>query len=788
MAELGNIQEKMHKLIKGYIEALNPTVTITIETITINEEDAENDIVLPDRCIELGITDDSFLRGQEELDKLNNKLNEEALASSSIESGGDLKEITLSYNDNERNTSFANFEELRYLNYLKVKEDEYLLFYLTFIGFEDDIKDISLENPHFSFLKYVMDCLFKIEKKIDVELELKKILEQNIDDSISTIGREFINNLINGVCNEGKNEKYNLHDEFNFISTLNYEGHSISAKLLLIDEKIIEQNVNFAIKFNDLIAYKEHRKIRKLLEMTDDSIYLIGDNKHIYGLGNLRNLHGLQEGYNRKALLIDFMSRFEYKIKAIKIIHDITVGDTGKDEIVKWFYEEKNLLSVKYGKMELIENTLSETRLKDALQRTFNPYFIKEGSVNGEIERDKKISNIIDVVKCAYNQKHGTTLVITTPDIAKAEVQRLQKQSIKIDLIDIKRGSYFKQVVEKITSIDGALYMDIDGFFHAIGVILDGYAEAEEGDSSRGARYNSAIRYKNGKAINGNCIIIVISEDGMIDIIPDSIQEEKKVNELANQIKSLYDDKKFQEALNLVETLKALNPRRPETFVSKARILMQMDDAPEDPMEALNYAIQLRENYANAYNLRGILFKKLKEPEKAVYDFEKAIKIKPSFIIYHNLGRTLMTLGQVQEAINAFSKAIELNEPNSVRGYIERANAYIEIERFEKALEDVNVLIKIKENNPDLLRVQGDLYRLLYEDEKAIGSYTKSIDEYKKSIDSNNNIKIYEKIVDVCEEILDCTASEEMKKEFQQLLEDYNEKIDELKKNNENEN
>ncbi|WP_086523324.1 hypothetical protein [Bacillus sp. S1-R1J2-FB] len=223
MNKLENIEGKMERLIKDYIEALNPTIMPSIETIIITSKD-DNNIVIPDRCIELGITEDSFLWEEGELNKLNNKLNEEIVTDSKIESSGDLTQIRFSNNDDEGSTPFSTFEELRYLNYIKIKENKFLLFYLVFTGFEDDTKDICLNNPLFSFLKYVMDYLFAMCKKQD----LSEILDQNIDDSISSIGRDFINSLINHVCNEN----FSLYDEFNFISTLNYEGQSISAKLL----------------------------------------------------------------------------------------------------------------------------------------------------------------------------------------------------------------------------------------------------------------------------------------------------------------------------------------------------------------------------------------------------------------------------------------------------------------------------------------------------------------------------------------------------------------------------
>lgn len=770
--EARDIQIEAQKLIKSYIEALNPIVNVTVEVIKLYGDVGRKNVILPDRLIELGINNISFLWKKEELHNLNNKLNEATL----IESDGALKQIQLDSSDDKENDTFTNLEKLNYLNYLEIDEGKCLIFYLTFTGFEDDTKDMFLNIPHFSFFRYVMECLFKKCK----DLGVTKILEQNIDDSISSIGRDFINNLINHVCNEKGNENYNLYDELNVISTLNYEGQSISAKLLLIDEKIIEKYVSFVIKFDNVVAYKEHRKIRKLLEMTDESIYLIGDNKYIYGLGNLRDLYNLKMSSNNKVLLIDFLGKFEYKVKEVKIIHTNKDGKTKMDEIVNGSYNENNLLSVKHGKMELIENTFSEIRLKKSLQNVFYGY-LSEKENEDKKKIDNKITNIIEVVKCAYNQKHGTTLVITTPKIAKAEVKRLKDQSIKINVIDTKESSYFRQVIEKITNIDGALYMDIDGYIHAIGVILDGYAKSGEGDSARGARYNSALRYKNGDKIKGNCVIVVISEDGMIDIIPDS-EIEQQISERAKQVNTLYSEKEFEKALELVEELQGLNPRRPETFLTKARILRKIDGKLEDSLKAVNSAIQLREDFGEAYNLRGSIYLKLDRPEKAVYDLEKAIEIKPTAVRYSNLGDAFISLQNNEDAMNAFNNAIKL-EKQHVKGYLGKVIIYYKEGKYEKALEEIKLTIALMENEPPLYVFQGKIYEQLNKSKEAIDSYKKAFKEYKNKSNSpiNKTKSFYENFVLTCEKLLESESIEDEKIEYQEWIEKCNQKL--IKKN-----
>ena len=53
---------------------------------------------------------------------------------------------------------------------------------------------------------------------------------------------------------------------------------------------------------------------------------------------------------------------------------------------------------------------------------------------------------------------------------------------------------------------------------HAIGAILDGLA-TNHGDPTRGARFNSAMRYVAGS--QQNCMTVVVSQDGGVTYMPD---------------------------------------------------------------------------------------------------------------------------------------------------------------------------------------------------------------------------------------------------------------------------
>jgi hypothetical protein len=74
-----------------------------------------------------------------------------------------------------------------------------------------------------------------------------------------------------------------------------------------------------------------------------------------------------------------------------------------------------------------------------------------------------------------------------------------------------------KELLEHATAIDGTILADPQGVCHAIGVILDGQA-VDESTPSRGARYNSALRYVAAGSVPR--MAFVISEDRTLDVVP----------------------------------------------------------------------------------------------------------------------------------------------------------------------------------------------------------------------------------------------------------------------------
>jgi len=260
-------------------------------------------------------------------------------------------------------------------------------------------------------------------------------------------------------------------DFFNTLSASYYEKRVASGGICMIDDNSVDtQKYKLKIIFRDKYMFdlENVRQVRKLLEMTSDELFLISKDGFIIGIG-------------------DFVEQCE----VIKF-YDHQCWSYYKNGI--------ELLSYKEGKYTFLFGSYRNFILD------FPKDFIKDDCI-------PYINSLLNDIKY---QKHGTLLIVT--DEAQAEVERLcaLERGYAIYPIDLKAPES-KSFLNSITSIDGAAFADTSLICYGVGIILDGIA-LKAGKSSRGARYNSARCYIDGKPPE-KYTAVVISSDETIDII-----------------------------------------------------------------------------------------------------------------------------------------------------------------------------------------------------------------------------------------------------------------------------
>jgi len=122
-------------------------------------------------------------------------------------------------------------------------------------------------------------------------------------------------------------------------------------------------------------------------------------------------------------------------------------------------------------------------------------------------------------------------------------------------------------------------------------------------------------------------------------------------------------------------------------------ILLANDGFNEEALSNLQYLLKYFPEDAELHYNVGILYEKLKDFEKAKIAYQKAIEISPQEDFYYNLGEVLVTLGEWDDAIEAFKTVLKTDSKdgncyfNLGLCYYHKDETNIATDNFQKAIE-----------------------------------------------------------------------------------------------------
>ena len=280
------------------------------------------------------------------------------------------------------------------------------------------------------------------------------------------------------------------------ISSLYYEKGKSKGKIAYVKPEMIRGNY---VPITPIPFTLDHIKLlRKMLETTRDGYALLINEKEVFGIGAVKD----------DAL-------FSFAI-------------TGMLEWEISFYGRGSVVRYKQGNYYV--------PLTYELKDWYIPYKTKNvGNLNKE-KFTKFLPSLIDDLRTLG---HGALVIITdaaAPEVARLcslemgiainqDVLRQETRSITLQMEVTEDENICKLTKENVdltnalSCIDGAIFMDLDGGFHGIGMILDGDAKVP-GTPARGSRYNSAKTYVSRRTAEQEQVYaLVFSDDGYIDII-----------------------------------------------------------------------------------------------------------------------------------------------------------------------------------------------------------------------------------------------------------------------------
>ena len=251
-----------------------------------------------------------------------------------------------------------------------------------------------------------------------------------------------------------------------------------------------------------------------------------GQNNRLIKAGNLRMVRKLLEISNENG--IDILAE---KIntpdgKTAYAVQALLNATDDSDDVEQIYIKFKGYMhwSLTIGKREVLIYYHGEYQLG----------YAKEGENYLEdiikLQKDNKLEQVDiqmlkDIVEVLKEQRHGMSVIFMERDEAEQEVKRLcdmnraipVESNLKYNKTEEGENGWHKAAFLGISNMDGALILDFDGNCKAISCIVDGKAVIP-GRVERGARLNSIENYVGSKK-KGICIGIVISEDGMVNIL-----------------------------------------------------------------------------------------------------------------------------------------------------------------------------------------------------------------------------------------------------------------------------
>lgn len=269
--------------------------------------------------------------------------------------------------------------------------------------------------------------------------------------------------------------KLDLFDACNTIAAAGYERRDGFGGMILADAG--HPGIEITVRYNRPILLNKHRRIRKLLEMCNNGLSILSDGREVFGLGRFNQ--NRYDDSRMDVFTIHFSGRHRWQMSHLDTV----------------------LMDVRYGNPTLPQPKAPLDQVRTALAEQF-----------GELP-ETSTTTICDIVKLAVDASHGAVVVISRQAATEANRLSSGRGIVAFPKNDAALIGAF--------SIDGAVMIGTDGVCHGVGLILDGIAGDFE-DPARGARYNSIRRYFE---MHRDCVIVVASEDGMINVLPDRNEE-----------------------------------------------------------------------------------------------------------------------------------------------------------------------------------------------------------------------------------------------------------------------
>ncbi len=275
------------------------------------------------------------------------------------------------------------------------------------------------------------------------------------------------------------------------------------------------------------------------------------------------------------------------------------------------------------------------------------------------------------------------------------------------------------------------------------------------------------------------------------EIIEDSnksIKLNPKLNTFYNRAVTYISLKSHNNAISDIKQVIKLNPNDDGAYdllgivYSDLGLIHNDNTYFEKAIIEFNKAIKINPNNALYYSNIGLVYSRMKNYKDDLIYYNKAISLNPNLKgVYQSRGATYKLLDKCDLAISDFTKEIELNNNLILSSYSSRLDCYLKQKKWELAIKDISYLIENNKNtelykNDELNFNLSSMYYQRGGTYLVLKKYYLAISDLSKVIQLNDEF-VFKSYINRAI----CYSNQE---EYEKAIKDYNYIIENLENSN----
>jgi tetratricopeptide (TPR) repeat protein len=206
-----------------------------------------------------------------------------------------------------------------------------------------------------------------------------------------------------------------------------------------------------------------------------------------------------------------------------------------------------------------------------------------------------------------------------------------------------------------------------------------------------------------------------------------------------NYIQLLILKNRLEEATKLNNEVLKSNPREADALVYRGQILLRQNDA-NGAVDALQQAIKNDSSNAVAHYQLGIAFDMQHNDERAESEWRESVRLRPELT---DAQRALAALAVRRGDLDALTKTAQqiiANAPYAPDGYLMRALAEMNRQKYSDAEQDLHKAMEIAPGSPTPYVQLGNLHQVQKQYAEGIKFYQQALDKDPASTDALQGI------------------------------------------------